>query len=501
MSDESAQIPPMDAQEGPSDTGLVDPECSMLRFFYPVRFEPKHFKELVEAARGAVWPQKPKASVWTEVEWGVGKPPYGLKDCVPEIPLLIGAEGDDAHARLRFFRLSNVGKTEPYGLGTRHLRWRFSKKNRDPIPFEIKHVELVLSQDGVALLMLELTTASTAFSDWQDLTTEMRHLERVKSQSIALSTKDGSPAESPYIFQGQVPTSRGVVEGLLKTLHVKRTDASLHWWTADLFSKGKLFPWLYLKMSGVTPALHQKNLWAIQNLYGSGHSALTKPSLDDVRAPLKLGAGEDCHVSYSQVVMIHADDSVVLNTKQRISRIRSDYGLMVLMALHQRFSVVALSTLIPMAWRQRDEAHGEDLFEELEEQLIGASMGFVSAIHTKGRYRNFFTQLRSTWAIEASYQDVASRLREVAQYLSLKQSRRVLKQSENLEKVLRTLAIFVGAPSLLLAFLGVNLKGFTSGEEGLAWEHVLIGSAAFAGVAFVSIWAIRLVVNFFSKER
>ena len=51
MSDESAQIPPTDAQEVPSDTGLVDPKGSMLRFFYPVRFEPK---ERVEAARGAV---------------------------------------------------------------------------------------------------------------------------------------------------------------------------------------------------------------------------------------------------------------------------------------------------------------------------------------------------------------------------------------------------------------------------------------------------------------
>jgi len=458
----------------------VIPDASMIRLYYAARFEPEQFAKLAAAASSLTWKTgKGKIlNVWERAE-----KQYNMSESIPRARgLFLAPETPEGQEIAQVHQMNKEALNAPWGLAQRSSSWELYHRKSDTwLPFNIGKLDLILSRDGIAVLMLEVTSLSSSFDDWQNLAVE---LTWQKNDQIRVDFREDKGSDrfmngSGVNQLGKKPLT-SMLEQLLAHLSPKKTTAP--WWKADVFAEKRLFPWVYITCPTSDIGVSQKRLWALTNLYGSAHKALTDGFSDIPDHPdYIMAAGEWCNATQESLVILQTQNHTKDNRQERFNgRIKRSYGLMILHGLLQRWTIERLATEVTegWGWHSSDKKRAQ-VFDNLQQQSVRfMAQGLVSRVYHQHRYQNFFKYLRTRWEVETEYARLASKVNELEEHLALRQSR-------EFESFVKTGGVLLGLLSLVISVLGVNIVGLTTSTEGLDLAIVLNTIAFIAGSSVV----------------
>jgi hypothetical protein len=161
------------------------------------------------------------------------------------------------------------------------------------------------------------------------------------------------------------------------------------------------------------------------------------------------------------------------------SHLRDQYFLLFLLALHQRLALTSLSEQVARHWlptkvgyaghKEREQAFGR-IRDTL---LVLVARGRFTQVMQREHHHRAYGRWRATFEIDDLYRDVSEEVREMHAFL-------LEQQVSRLETRLSQLGFLIGIPVLLIGFLGINLEGVTTGEDGFSpWLAGSLTIAAF----------------------
>jgi hypothetical protein len=488
---------------------VIVTDNSFLLFVYPFLFDTAEFDVRVEAADAAtVQTGRHHPNVWQLVRFP------GAEMLAYVADYLNPKENKAATARL--WKL-NPGLRKVFGL-EECADWRLSVKN-DSTPFyfgdkELKHadfaVQLALFRFGIGFLTFRVRPKSDRLDDWLDFAHYFRFVARPKDVRIQaiVSQGDAIPADSkgqPFFPEpagglSDHPEGKGVlnnlIEGLLKTLHV----SGACWWR-EVFVPEQVIPFAGIFVNGISPGEDLHLAYRLRNFFHKDQGM--HPSAEDLD-PLHPGL-----LAYAQRqwFIFSLDGGSFLgcdvpNTSffREIlpQHVRDQYFLLFLITLQQRFLLMSLSQQVSESWLKSKENEKANAFAEIRNTLLQfTARGMFTQVMQREHHHRCYRKWQEIFQIQELYQEVRDEVREMHDYLQMKRTEANLQlaqetqgRAQRLSQTLSWFGVFIGVPALIIGFLGINLVGITSRDDGLRiWTAlaVTLTGVTLAGIILLII--------------
>jgi hypothetical protein len=155
--------------------------------------------------------------------------------------------------------------------------------------------------------------------------------------------------------------------------------------------------------------------------------------------------------------------------------LQREYFLLFLLPLHQRFTLISLSQQVSENWLSGDERGRIRAFESIRVTLLEfMARGYFSQVMQREHHHRVYRRWQETFQLDRLYQEVSDEVREMHEFLQMR-------QSERLERRLNFLTFVIGIPALLFSFLSINIYRITTNEEGLSlWLALVLAFFAFS---------------------
>lgn len=176
------------------------------------------------------------------------------------------------------------------------------------------------------------------------------------------------------------------------------------------------------------------------------------------------------------------------------SHLETSYFLVFLIALQQRFSLIAMSADVARHWqcetRGRIRTELRKVFERTRDRLFDftARYYFLQVVQRENHHL-CYQRWQAVFETRALYDEVSMEVHEMSEYL-----RDVDRQNREDRVGLMTLllTVLIGAPSLAIGFWNINIEGFTASEGFGVWTALAAvgGLSAAIATGFSLLWAV-----------
>jgi hypothetical protein len=476
-------------------------ENSFAYFVYPFLFDAEHFSSRVAAVENASWTGRDARSlkVWEMASF----PGYYLLAHVARY--LNPPDGTPPTARL--WQLSDEALKSSHGLAAR-ADWMLRLPS-GASHFELESVKLVLFRVGVGLLTVGARPQSDGADEWLDFLHYFRFVKGQRNIRVQALRRTGKDEYTPFFPEpagglgdaGKPRTFSEVINALLETAMPGGERGA--WWR-DVFVPGQMLPFSALFFDGVSKDEVEKLVYKVRKFY--------PPRRDISPAPEEMGQDQAALLGYGDAqwftFSLDGGAFVACNAPEtdffRYSlptQLREQYFLQFLLALHQRFALMMLSDEVAKHWLAEDEEREESrakAFERIRDTLLSfTARGYFSQVMQRESYHQCYRKWQETFQVEHLYREVSDEVREMHDYILMRRTERLQQLAEqqrlagqaeaartrHLERRLSLLGVCIGIPALVLSFLGINIRSFTTTDnEGLSWLKVAIIIPAVAGL-------------------
>lgn len=506
-------------------------EISSLQFIYPFAFDRVTFHDRTHAIGRASWHDgDKKLGVWR-------KRPFAIDDLMVHVARYLNPP-PGIEPTMETWCLDERALTSASGLGihsgSRQSSLLLHALHRD-IPFTIDEVTLAVFHTGIGFLTISAKPQSDDADAWLDFLHAFRFIRRSRQIHIAMAHTGADGQEAPYFppSAGGVdrhPKGTGTINDIVDALlHTGTLSEETHMWWSDVFVPGRLLPFASLFVDNATDSAIPSFRYRVRHFFHATQGA--NPSEYDLRDD---GAGMFEYAerqwflfSLDGGAFIAYDAPQIPFFRENLPQhLRSQYFLILLLALHQRFFLARLSGEVAENWPVRDDAGSLEermrLFRRIESRLLSfTARGYFAQIVQREHHHQFYQRWQETFQLDRLYDEVRTEVDEMHDYLltlyneeAERQQReqqlhaeaqaRAARQREHaaeerahrLERRISTLAIFIGIPTLIIGFLGIDLIGFT--QSGiLLWQalfFVVAGTLTSGGLALFLVardWRAR----------
>lgn len=501
-------------------------DTSFLNFVYPFHFLGEQFERRVAAVERATWPIRDRQ----QATWGPAR--FQEDEVLPHVSRYLNRQDEKATARL--WSLEESALTSQQGLGggpapepprTARVAWSLAPGGRDEeIPFHLETARLVLFRVGIGLLSVRVKPATPRLDHWLDLVHYFRFAGGGRACPIRARQLVRGQAEPRPFFPSPAgglerhPDGEGRFGEILAAL--LETGGTDRWWE-DVFIPGQLLPFAGLLLESEPPEGTPSLLYRVRSFFHAEQVLHAAP--DDLRPdhPALMAYAERQWMLFSLdggafVAIDPPRSDFFLNVLP--DHLQQQYFLLFLVALHQRFTLTRLLADIAGSWivgsDDADVEEREGAFERIRDTLLTfTARGYFAQVMQREHHHRAYRRWQEVFQIERLYHDVRDAVQDMHQQVSgersqrleaaLEQQRRTEEeQARGLEQTLAiigaSLAAFFGVPALVLAFLGVNLRGLTSSEGlDLTWTLAAVIIAFGAGILFAGLlyrvirWLLR----------
>ena len=476
----------------------VDKNRSFAYFVYPFVFNhpPDQASPFESLAR-----QIDTASFQGKNVWG--KCAFPPADLMPHVGRFLNPpDSADQAGRAptaRMWKLSD-GLAEEYGLDRRAM-WRLSFRNRE-IPFRFGEtgdtkfaIRLALFSIGIGFVTINAAPQSEDLGDWLDFIHAFRFLRGRRGVTARAEKRTGKDQVTPFTPVGV--TTHGtdyafpfmeLVEGLLRV----GVAAQPPWWR-PVFVPDSALPYVSIFLGETSDEARPAVLYRTRNFFHS--EQVIHPTAEDLRVdhPMNLAYAGNQSFLFSlnggaYVAFPPHDTTFFRETLP--DHLRNTYFLAFLLVLHQRFALAMLSEQVVQHGLVGSDEEQENAFERIRDSLLlFTARGYFAQAMQSDHHHRYYRKWQEVLQIPQLYDEVRNEVRDMYERATLrlrKQDDEREKREEEREKRFEKLLTILGAvfivPSLILSFLGVNLRGMTSGDEGLAWHSVALLVVASMGV-------------------
>ena len=469
---------------------IVDGKISLIQFVYPFLFDGQTLEQRREAVEKAQW----RGRQGSLVVWRKGH--FPRDDLLAHVERYLNPPENTAPTAL-LWTMDNNALQSPSGLGG-SADWFLTLPQKE-IPFQLTDVQLSLFRVGVGFLTFSAKPKSQEIADWLDFLHSFRFIRGQRGVGLRMERRTGIDQISPFFPQSaggseKHPDGKGnfaeIVSAILNTAAIEGDTKGADWWQ-EVFVPGQLIPFatLYVDGQDISEEAIAELLYRVRNFFPS--ERVIQPAPDDLRFdhPSLLAYAERMWFVFSleggAFVAINAPETDFFR-RELPSHLRNEYFLLFLLTLHQRFALMSLSQQVSEHWLRGDEGERAKAFERIRDTLLEfTARGYFSQAMQREHHHRVYQRWQEVFQLERLYQEVNDEVREMHEFLQMRQSKK-------LEERLNFLTFVFGIPALLFGFLSINLYRITAKEEGLSiwWALVLAASAFFVGLIFWR-WMLR----------
>ncbi|HEX8146233.1 MAG TPA: hypothetical protein VF591_03440 [Pyrinomonadaceae bacterium] len=492
---------------------MIVSDDSFVFFVYPFLFDAHRFDELSQHVKQAKAGSANK-DVWEEVR-------FPTHDMLSHVARYVNP-ADDTYATARMWKLCD-NQQQIQGL-MRNVEWTLSVRGRK-IPFHFGDirgkqfaVHLALFSSGVGLLTVRAMPTLQLLDDWLDFIRSFRISNgyqdiRVYSQR-SLGERGFSPTfpslaggvnerpEEGRIFQE-------VLNAFLKT--AAPADEQSQWWK-EVYVPGRLLSWAALFLDEVPNDERPQILFKARNFHGSKQNFRPHPfdqRVDEHPALLPFAEQQWFTFSLEGGTFVAFDAPKHFYRSNLRDQLRSQYFLLFLMALHQRFALMKLSGEVTAQWTPQSEVESRAAaFEYIQNSLLTfTARGYFAQVMQQEHYHRVYVKWREIFQVEHLYQEVSGQVREMHGYLLARRTAHLEELAETANKRANTLNLIIASlglafaiPALVLSFLGVNIEEVTAGP-GIRWRNALLLTVAALLPALLFLLTLVTFLLFKRRQR
>lgn len=476
-------------------------DCSFLHFVYPFTFRAEEFEERIATLDG-------QKDVWLPKAFPAGETLSHVAD------YLQPREGHPRAARL--WKLSEQNNM-PLRL-TRDLDCRLMT-NKKEIPFifggaqkNSAAVELALFGVGVGFLTVAVQPKGADIPTWLAFLHYFRVMDGNHDVSLTITAAD---ARRPSEFAHGAVTYTEIRDTLLGTAALPGESAK-HWWY-DVFVPDRMIPFAVLFVDGLNDERERGELlYRVRNFFRTEQTVIaTDEDLQVKRHPALLPYAEGQQFLFSleggAFVAFDAPKDNLFFRETLPSHLRDQYFLVFLLALHQRFALIRLSQRVAERWTgDRDDRFVR--FGRIREDFLDFSArGYFVQVMQREHHHRFYRKWHEIFQMDALYQEVRNEIREMHDYLLMKQNERLQELQEGQRHQLeqeaekserdreardrreREVSLLIGSatlavavPALTFGFLSINIEAYKLTIALAAW--IAGGAFSISALTTIVIW-------------
>ena len=440
--------------------------------------------------------------IWTP--WDVP-----ANDLMPHVARFLRPEYDKPTGR--FWQL---GDDIAQKLQTNKIGWRMLRgKTAAPIPFTLGGdfvLQLALFRHGVGFLTVSAKPASTDLGDWLAFLHDFRFMQHRSDVRVCAERETYDPvskqktrvAYCPLGVSGSTTDQSfwfmAVIEAVLKASGLGTSEDHGH---DHVFTPGHTLPYAGLFVRGVAETEKAVTLHRLRNFFGPDQGA--NASAED------LCVTHPAHLTYARdqwfILTLNGgsflsfeDESTSATAFQKEDLPRHARGVYFcanLLVLYQRFALARLSDRV--ATKALDG--GDVVWEAIRDDLLNfTARGYFTQAMQSDHHHRYYRKWQEVLQIPQLYDEVRDEVRDMYERSTLRlrqrddeRERREEKREKRLEERLSLLGLLFAVPALIGCYLGINIRGYTSHEDGLSPIVVmcwLLGGCALAALVY-GLWA------------
>jgi hypothetical protein len=194
--------------------------------------------------------------------------------------------------------------------------------------------------------------------------------------------------------------------------------------------------------------------------------------------------------------------------------LRDQYFLLLLIVLHQRFTLMSFSQDVVTKWlTEKDEEKRTTAFRDIRDRLLGfTAHGLFTQIMQREHHHRSYRKWQEVFQIKDLYEETRGEVREMHDYLQMRRTERIKElaeerrramasqaaieaereknakeRSERLERIVGILGVCFGIPALVIGFFNINILNVTTSTEGLSLRSTLVNVLAISLVLVLLI--------------
>jgi hypothetical protein len=519
-------------EDEPSEVRLetepsIDREASSLRFIYPFVFAGDTIAHRAAAITGATRAIGDKQiPVWERKS-------FSTDDLLSQVADFVDPP-DGAPLSARLWRVHDTVLRSPAGLGggARHpgADWTLNTRRGD-VPFVLESIELALFRHGVGFVIVSATPVSPHLRDWFTFLHFFRFIAGRRASSVTAlrttgRTPDGDPTRTAFFPElGVAQREPGpaavhhfgeVIDHLLATAAAH--DGTPAWWE-EIFVPGMMLPHAAVFVDGCSQDNIPLHLHRLRNFFHSTqtvHPSAAELALDDPGL-LPYAANQWFFYSLNGGGFLACDAPHTPFFRETLpEHIESEYLLLFLLALEQRFVLMMLSQQVSRQWVGVGDAetHKVAAFTAIRDALLAfTAQGYFAQTMQEEHHHRSYSRWLAVFQLDVLYRTVADEVREMHGYLELRQRERAdaigreqQRHAENLDRRLGLVTWLLGIPVSLLLVVNASgnialVRSLVFGPTGVQPYDVLIGvllDLLGIGVGFI---AYRLLDRRLGRQR
>jgi hypothetical protein len=493
-------------------------DSSFLRFVYPFKFATETCDDRVTALHNAVWAGTEQGpSVWQEER-------FPEDELLPHVAGYLNARSPRKATAVLLRMDSNVLRSTA-GLGI-NTAWdlRLPGTHED-VPFLIEGFQLSLFRFGIGYLTVQVRPDTPAVAAWLDFIHFFRFFRGSRGRQIQGKRRTGPGQVEPFFPEiaadcpGDQEESAGqpgcglfgqIVDAVLRSGSLPGDESP--WWH-PVYLPDQLIPYVAVYVDEHEPDTMAELIHRVRNFFHS-QQELSLSEYDrraDHPGSLPYADRQWFLVSRDGCAFLALDAPRTPFFRQAMpDHLGKHYFLIFQLVLHQQFVLTRLSEFVAEQWlpspgmgRRDSERQRRLAFERnLDTLLSFNSRSMFSQICHREHHHRFYVKLQEFYAVDRLYVEIRDEIREMHACLMMQRTEVVQKRL----RVLELLAVFIGAPSLVLAFLGINIRGVTAEGHGLTWWNALslgigVGTiACLIALLFLFRWANKFDTLFSGDE-
>ncbi|MHC4401467.1 MAG: hypothetical protein ACYTG0_17485 [Planctomycetota bacterium] len=505
-------------------------ERSFVRFVYPFLFDAESFSTRSGNVDAATL--KGRSPLWR-------KRPFPEGELLPHVARYLNPpEGTPPTARL--WKIDGEALQSPQGLGARKsIEWRLVIRQGQEIPFSMDDVFLALFRVGVGFLAVRARPRSTQTDDWLDFVHYFRFVRGGRGVSVRARRRVGvDEAKQPVFedffpgFAEQGPQSLDrpavfgdVLDGLLRSA---APDEEAEPWWSEVFIAGQTLPYVALMTDEVVRDKQCRLLHKLHNFFHSKEG--NHPASEDVepRQPHLLPYADRQWFVFSLDggAFLACDPPGLPFFRETLpDHLDTQYLLVFILALHQRFTLMSLSEQVTRHWLAPESAAGtgdmaarERVFRRIRDLLLSfTARGHFTQVMQRRHHHRCYLKWQQTFQVDRLFAEVSDEVREMHQYLLMEKTERIHQlakerkrqaerqrvelermaleearrdrivqdRTQRVEQRLNWLATFFATPALVLAAMEV------SGTQSWTWAVAGLLAGIAGGLVLLKLLKAR----------
>jgi hypothetical protein len=475
----------------------LDRKASRLRFVYPFAFDGTKFEARMATIAGTT-------ATISGAETAVWEPDsFPAEDLVAHVAKYLNADEHNSRESASLLRIRDEVRDHVDGLGA-NVAWALKWSSRE-FRFSFEEIELATFRAGIGFLTLAVRPHSDDPHDWLDFVHAFRFTRGRRAPRLAAERSVGFDAATktklvePFVPVWASPTwstDGGRLANLIS--HLLMDPARTHDpdpWISEVFIPGQLLPFSAYMVDDAQPEEIVTLRFQMQRSLPARQPVAPPDSPAMPRHLLEYSAGQWFIFSLDGGAFLAANAPTSEFFRVTLPQhLESQYFLLFLLALHQRFALMTMSIAVCeaalLSGEQRFAA-----FQSIQRRLLEfTARGLFKQAMQRENHHVVYARWQEVFDLDRLYAEVRDEVSDLAVEARVAHEERMEQaaeaqrlRDEGRARRVQLLTLVIGFPAIVVTFMGINIRNVTDGRGITIGPVVLVVFASILLGVLVSV--------------